>query len=146
MAKICPLWFVSQLGIAEDGNKPRPELNQPLRMQADDGAIQPAQPRNRARVPGGNAFELAAEGQQSNGYGFHMQRTNVITLAFTTEEAAKEYAKTQAAKNPQTTYGIFGCVGVVETTVPTLIEKQFNASGELILLEKANGGAADASL
>lgn len=145
MAKICPLWFVSQLGIAEDGNKPRPELNQPLRMQADDGGAQPAQPRAaRGRLQA--EFGAEAGVNQTNGYGFHMQRTNVITLAFTTEEAAKEYAKTQAAKNPQTTYGIFGCVGVVETTVPTLIEKQFNASGELILLEKANGGAADASL
>lgn len=135
-SNIRPLWFVSQLGIAEDQSKPRPVIQGTAgAVQQEELAPAPAQPRRRDA-----GLQLNIDREEGNsGYGFAMLRPNVITFAFTTEQAAKDYATDLAAKNPQTTYGVFGCIGVVETTRPQVIEKKFNDSGELILLEKADG-------
>lgn len=152
-SNIRPLWFVSPLGITEDGNKPRVYPDADAQPQQDDGPQQ-AQPRAaRGREPrGGGGFEIqaalavgGAPGAKGDGYGFGIQRNNVITLAWTTKEAAEAYARDQAAKNPQTAYGVFACIGVVETTKPQVIEKKFSDSGELIVLEKVDNGTPEES-
>lgn len=140
MAKICQLWFVSQLGIDEDETKPRAIINPQARNQQEDGPV-PAQPRRRNEArPNVGGFAAENPGAADGGYGFAMLRKDVISLAFTSEDVAKAYAKQMAAKNPQTAYGVFGCTSVVETTVPTVVEKNFNSSGELVIIaEKADG-------
>lgn len=138
MSKPQQRWYVQVLGVTEDPNKahqrvyPVSEVEQP--------ELQQARPRNR-RDEG--ELEVNLPRVNSAEYGFMLARNNVVTLAFTSHEAAKNYAQQEAKKNPMTQYGVFGCGEIYETTAPTVIEKQFNASGELILkeTEKQNVGA-----
>lgn len=125
-----PLWFVSPVIVDEDQNKPQlfPERGQ-VEVNIDDEAPQPARARN-AQPPA----------PATVGYGFTMGRNQKVEIAFTTKAAAIEYAKQQASKTPTIAYGVYGCVDVFETTAPTVIEKQFNDGGELVLksVEKVN--------
>jgi hypothetical protein len=120
-----PLWFVSPVIVDEDQNKPQifPERGQ-AEIGEDDVAPQPARARN-AQPPQPQPATV--------GYGFTMGRTQKVEIAFTTKNAAIEYAKQQASKTPTIAYGVYGCVDVFETTAPTVIEKQFNEGGELVL-------------
>lgn len=122
------VWFVSVIGVEMDPNKPTfyPEL--PGVVQQDD-APQPAQPR-AAR---GLGLDAEPRINNSQDFGFTLVRNNVITLGWNTKTAALTYAKEQASKNPKTAYGVFSCSDVFETTVPEIIEKQFNEAGELIV-------------
>lgn len=132
------VWFVSVIGVEMDPNKPTfyPEL--PGVVQQDD-APQPARPRDRGLGLGDAAEPRIANSQD---FGFTLVRNNVITLGWNTKTAALTYAKEQASRNPKTAYGVFSCSDVFETTVPEIIEKQFNEAGELIVKksEVSNAG------
>jgi hypothetical protein len=120
--------------VDEDQNKPQlfPERGAVVLNPDDIEEVpQPARARNQPPQPVQNA----------HGYGFTMARAHEVKIAFTTRNAAIEYAKQQASKTPTIAYGVYGCVDVFETTAPTVIEKQFTDGGELVLKspEKASG-------
>jgi hypothetical protein len=136
---IRPLWFVSPIQVQEDGNKSQIYLDEPVLM--DDG--EPPAPEE-ARPRGANALRAAPPPvKKATGYGFQMVRVNHITVAFTSKETAMLYAQQEAGKHPKVAYGVFDCCGVYETTTPTVIEKSFNESGELILKVTENGQVQD---
>lgn len=124
-----PLWFVSQIDLVEDSSKPRIIPERGI-VQPEDGP-QPAVGRNQRPARLGD-IPVAVGG--GDGYGFQMMRNNVITLAFTSREAARLHAKDLAGKTPKIAYGVFACVDVYETTAPEVIEKKFNDAGELVLV------------
>jgi hypothetical protein len=118
------IWFVSPIMVEQDHNKP---LTYPGESNANvEEEVQEAQP---ARHPNVRPMTI----DTGKDFGFSMVRNNVITMAWNTKSAAENYAKEMAGKNPKTAYGVFSCVDVFETTVPEVIEKQFNDQGELVV-------------
>lgn len=59
-----------------------------------------------------------------------------LDAAFYTHEAAMNHATDLASLSPKTPFGVFQCVGIFETAQPTILEKEFNAEGELRLKGK----------
>jgi len=124
-----PLWYVQKIVLEEDRNKEQIVPGDPGQVQDE---VQLAAPRAQARnqVP----EDVAPRAARTSGYGFHLLRDDIVKLAFTTEDAAKDYAEEQASKNPKVAYGVFGCLAIFETTKPEIIKKTFNESGELVVI------------
>lgn len=74
-------------------------------------------------------------------YGFKMHRESKAEIdnCFEDPQLAAAYAAELASKTPGKQYAVFECGEVFETTTPTVIKKQFTASGELVL----KGGEAE---
>lgn len=118
MAKIRQFWLVAPLDIKEDG---------PVgRIQGNDLGF--AQDAARPRRAAPEEIQVAPPG-----YGFKIASADIkrMQMGFTTEQAAKDYAKNEAEKNPKVLFGVFGCNTTYETTTPTIIQKSFNQDGEL---------------
>lgn len=146
--KIKQFWFVCKLAVTADPNKPAINFE-----PAQAEVARPAPARNRLRMPdqvapGGfaavdmNQLERAQPpeqpqiGEPEAGYGYYLQSADAKELnkVFTTEGAAIKFAQQCAEEKPTTTFGVFGCLRVYETTVPSLIEKAFTVDGELRLI------------
>lgn len=146
--KIKQFWFVCKLAVTADPNKPAINFEP---VQAEVARQAPV--RNRLRMPdqaGGFAVNVAqpqAEqefrqpeqpqiGDPESGYGYYLQSADAKELnkVFTTEGAANKFAQQCAEEKPTTPFGVFGCLRVYETTIPSLIEKTFTEDGELRLI------------
>lgn len=130
------LWFVLPLDLVQDQN--RGEFG----PEVDMGIQEAPQPRNRGlgrnvQVNLGEVPEPVGN-QPPVGSGFYLDAVSrkQFEKAYTTEDFAITSAKERAEKEPRRPFGVFSCVGVYETTVPTVIEKEFNENGELRLVGK----------
>lgn len=130
--KIRQFWMVVPLDVKQDDNGGRLGGGEG-RGELAAGFAEPARPAQRNRPP-----ELIAPAEPAKGYGWKIQSGEMKRLqwAFTTEEAACEYAKDQAEKSPKVLFGVFPCTKTYETTTPTVIQKSFNQDGELTPVEK----------
>lgn len=146
-------WLVAPVDIKRDERKPIVVTRQPNRPPAQGGEELVENLLNEAQ--GGRGFGLQQDAVRvarniararredidawgnpvGTEYGFimHSDTKKEVEVAFTSKELAFEYAADQAAKKPSVQYGVFECVGVFETTIPTVIHKKFSSSGELIL-------------
>lgn len=130
-------FYVFKIGKKEDTSKGRKTWGE------GGGRAQPARPV-RARdfeLRRNNEVDEAAplvEAAEDIGYGYYLQRADCkdMDMAFSTEEAAIRYAREQAELYPKTLFGVFSCGKVFETTTPTIIEKQYNDAGELLVVTK----------
>lgn len=136
-------WYVMRLGRAEDTNKARIYTG----IGVGDGDLAefpndaPRQARRPAIQQGGLDVQqprigVMPQGRNSNSYGYFVKQERDDKsgmIAHSTEEAAIEYAKELAAKNPKVMYGVFSCLKVFETSEPQIITKKFNDGGELVL-------------
>lgn len=126
------LWFVIPNGLVGDGRQwYGPEgLQRPNELRA----AEPARANRRNEAPRNIDEEVEAI-TADPGYGMYLSSKETKEfMAFTTKEKAKQYAKYQAGLNPSKLFGIYSCEQVFETTEPTIIEKKFNDSGELVLV------------
>ena len=138
--KIKQFWFVCKLAVTADPNKETINFGQ---AQAEVARPAP-RIRNRNEIPVPQGFAIQADpppeqlgiAEPVAGYGYYLQSADAKELnkVFTTEEAAIKFAQQCAEEKPTTTFGVFGCLRVYETTVPSLIEKAFTADGELRLV------------
>jgi len=120
MANNRQLWFVFPLDLKGDSNSPlfaqaNGEFAQEVRV---DGRGRLVPPRDLEPIEYG--FKIASNHRED------------MMKAFTSYKSAQLYVKETAEKHPKTMYGIYSCIGVYETTVPTIIEKKFNDAGELV--------------
>jgi len=131
------VWFVLPLDLAMDHNKG--EFGPELELEVQEA---PMPRNNRGRGLGiGNALEpepVALAPQPPEGRGFYLDANSKkqFDKAYTTQEFAEAQARLRAEKEPKRPFGVFSCVSVFETTVPTVIEKEFNENGELRLVGK----------
>jgi len=139
--KIKQFWFVCKLAVTADPNKSVINFEP---AQAEVARVAP-RIRNRNEIPVPQGFANLADppppeqpqvAEPGAGYGYYLQAADAKELnkVFTTEEAAIKFAQQCAEEKPTTTFGVFGCLRVYETTVPSLIEKAFTADGELRLV------------
>lgn len=133
-------FLVVKVGRKENTNKARIF---PMGQQImEEDLIAPARPAPRPLVRGANLDELRGnfilnQPQQINQSGFiAIEEKESPVVTFFDEDAAKEYARQQAAKYPTQLFGVFPCVEVFETTEPKVITKIYNGSGELIPIAK----------
>lgn len=141
-------WYVFKLGKREDTTKDRFAIDPiALPAAAPNRAVPRALPREQLQT---EAFVGALFGEVGidadtlhmptgdGGHGFVILREDTKDMGncFTSEASAERYAKQQAELNPKTLFGVFGCLKVFETTKPSVIEKMYNTSGELLLVEK----------
>lgn len=140
-------WYVFKLGKREDTTKDRfaidptaPPAAAPNRP-ARRGVLR-EQLLTEAFVGAFGEADIGAVPQDTaagdDGHGFVILREDTKDMGncFTSEASAERYAKQQAELNPKTLFGVFGCLKVFETTKPSVIEKMYNTSGELLLVEK----------
>jgi hypothetical protein len=129
------MWLVVPLDVAADPNK----LVLVNGIGRDPGfGLQEAQParaqpdnRRAERRPQVIVEDSPAE---DSGYGFFPDsKTKNDIVVFTSEGKAKTYAEEQAALKPTRLYGVFKCGDIFETAQPTIITKQYNDAGELVL-------------
>ena len=148
-------WLVAPVDIKRDERKPMVITRTPNRPQAANVADALAEEINEAPVGRGFAIlqdefrPAPARGRTTarredtdqwgnpvgTEYGYIMSADTKreVEVAFTNRDLAFEYAADQASKKPGVQYGVFECVGVLETTTPTVIHKKFNTGGELVL-------------
>lgn len=118
-----PLWFVLPIEVKIDPAKGEifGEPEQDIPIEIDPNNLVPqrrglAQPRPRNAAIG--CFIGSSDKRE-------------FDRAFYSEEAAQTYAREQATLRPKTPFGVFSCIGIYETTTPSVIEKEFNTDGEL---------------
>jgi hypothetical protein len=125
------LWLVSPLELQQDPTKPAifgDGLGGEV-VNGDNGLLDEAQPIAPARgrfLPPRGVRENAPDGYYLTG-----NSKKEIEAAFFNREAAQNHAKKLAELKPTIQYAVFECVGVFETTVPEVIEKEFTEDGEL---------------
>lgn len=138
-----PEFYVFRLGRGADPNAPligaRPQLQQPrardnrgiARGFADGeqlvAALEPANanPQRNVFVPNVEGFgEAIARADQKD-----------AVIRFSNQEIAENYAQHLAALNPKVPYCVVGVLSVFETVEAPVIEKKFNAQGELVVSE-----------
>ena len=61
-----------------------------------------------------------------------VDRHSKVEFIYAREDAARQQAALLAEKNPKIPVYIFETTACLETKAPTIIEKKFNSSGELI--------------
>jgi len=130
-------FYVFKIGKKEDTSKARKTWGD------GGGRAQPAPRRvfdRELRAAPRNEFDGAEQASVGDdiGYGYYLQSLDRkdMDMAFSTEQAAERYAKEQAELQPKTLFGVFSCVKVFETTTPSVIEKQYNDAGELLVVTK----------
>lgn len=119
-------WIVAPMDCPESAGKVS------LRTNASTLGDGLAQPRGEGRNQRGEAVPAPAQ-PQGFGYVPDASWAKKITHVFTTKAAAEAAAQDVAGKYPKTLFGVFGVTTTFETTTPTVIQKQFNEDGELVV-------------
>lgn len=74
---------------------------------------------------------------------YTMQRTDIVKVFYTNIDAARTMAEAAAVKEPGKQFAIMGILEIAEALPPAkakLVHKRINDNGEIVMVEKANGG------
>lgn len=134
MAKVKQVWFVIPSEFKSDGKEWHgAEQAGNNRDQMGFAEVAPRRDARGNRVAPRNEEE--AQVAVDDGFGFGIATADAKgIMAFTTKGKAQEFAKHQASMNPTKLYGVFECSELYETTMPSVVEKQFNDAGELVIV------------
>lgn len=137
------LWYVLPLDIAPDPNQPIVMMDDAVQAVAAEDVLEPVRPRNqRVQFNANEALQANVRAPQPAGGRRNAQQAGQVfkidaasrkqfTEACTTEALAFARAEQRAALEPKRPFGVFSCIGVVETMEAPLIRKEFNDVGEL---------------
>lgn len=87
-----------------------------------------------AKIPAIGAGRAARRGDELPSSTVRMfENKDIPKVYYTREEDAVNAARDLASTNPTIQYGVFAATRIFETTAPNILEKGYNADGELVI-------------